>query len=33
MTYPEHICVIECFVAILYCIADDVLKQTMYSMY
>ena len=28
----EDMCVIECF-AILYCMAYDVLKQTMYSMY
>ena len=32
VTHQEDICVIECF-AILYCMAYDVLKQTMYSMY
>ena len=29
VTHQEDICVIECF-AILYCMAYDVLKQTMY---
>ena len=29
VTHQEDICVFECF-AILYCMADDVLKQTMY---
>ena len=34
VTHQEDICVIECFFfAILYCMAYDVLKQTMYSMY
>ena len=32
VTHQEDICVIECF-AILYCIAYNVLKQTMHSMY
>ena len=32
ITHQEDICVIESF-AILYCMAYDVLKQTMYSMY